>query len=285
LEQFAIVSDLPAACPPIRVLKRTDNPDRQTWIQMVNNALAQIQTGALKKVVLARETTLQLDTAPQPLQIVAALNKKAMGATTFCIQFDAHTAFLGATPERLFRSQNQNILVEAVAGTRKRGKAFENELLNSAKDQHEFELVKEYFRQILPTVQFSPTSIHRTANVQHLFSQGSALLTHAPFALVESLHPTPALAGTPKQAALAWIQAQEPFARGLYGGIIGWEDGIDSEWVVAIRSCMLEGAVAKLYVGTGIVAGSDPNLEWEELEAKMALYASLFQEQKNDDFD
>ncbi len=225
-----------------------------------------------------------LDHAPNPFAVTAALNKKALGAATFCIRFDEHTAFFGATPERLFRSHNQNIFVEAVAGTRKRGKTeaenlqLENELLGSTKDRHEFELVKDYFRQLLPSVQFSPTSIHRTANVQHLFSQGSSLLFNTPLSLVESLHPTPALAGTPKPAALAWIQAEEPFARGLYGGVIGWEDGMDSEWMVAIRSCMLQGAVAKLYVGTGIVAGSDPNLEWEELEAKIALYSELFQE-------
>jgi menaquinone-specific isochorismate synthase len=250
----------------------------------VNRALAEIKTGALKKVVLARETTLHLDTMPDPFALAATLNKKSLGAATFCIQFDENKAFFGATPERLFRSHNQNIVVEAVAGTRKRGKteaenlALEKELLASAKDHHEFGLVQEYFRQILPPVQFSPTTIHRTANVQHLFSQGSAQFTQTPMSLVEVLHPTPALAGTPKQAALAWIQAQEPFARGLYGGIIGWENGTESEWMVAIRSCLVEGRIAKLYVGTGIVAGSDPNLEWEELEAKISLYDSIFQE-------
>src|SRR5688572_32296518 len=107
--------------------------------------------------------------------------------------------------------------------------------------------VQDYFAHHLPSIQFSSHRVHRTANVQHLYSEGSCPLspTQNHLDLVQLLHPTPALAGTPKQEALAWIKAQEPFERGLYGGIIGWQDATNSEWMVTIRSCLLEGSVAK----------------------------------------
>ena len=287
LENVSVISKLPSPIPPIPVLRRIHNPDRETWMQLVQQAVRQIKTGALQKVVLARETTLYLDHAPDPFQMTATLDKKSEGAALFCLQFDANKAFFGATPERLFRAQGAEIRVEAVAGTRRRGKTetecaqLEQELLSSAKDLHEFRFVQDYFANHLPSIQFSPHRVHRTANVQHLYSEGVGSLSPTPkpldlIDLVQLLHPTPALAGTPKQKALAWIKTQEPFDRGLYGGIIGWQTPLQSEWMVAIRSCLLEGSVAKLYTGTGIVADSDPALEWEELEAKIALYNHLF---------
>ena len=95
-------------------------------------------------------------------------------------------------------------------------------------------------------------------------------------ALVRALYPTPALCGTPKQEALKWICATESFARGFYGGVVGWSAAEEADWMVAIRCCFIEGHVAKLYTGTGIVAGSDPETEWDELEAKLSLYKDVF---------
>jgi menaquinone-specific isochorismate synthase len=284
LANFSVLPELPSPAPPAKVLRRTHNPDRATWIKLVKQALLQIEEGALQKVVLARETTLYLDKAPNPFQMAAALGPRSEGAALFCVQLNENRAFFGATPERLFQRGDQKIVVEAVAGTRKRGKTelesvqLAKELLSSEKDIREFQFVQAYFRKLLPHIEFSPVSVHRTANVQHLFSQGVSLLKphQSHLDLIELLHPTPALAGTPKQTALEWINANEPFKRGLYGGIIGWENEAESEWMVAIRCCLLEGSIAKIYTGTGIVTGSDPSLEWEELEAKIALYDQLF---------
>jgi menaquinone-specific isochorismate synthase len=282
LDAFSIIPELPPPSLPIRVLTRTDNPNKAAWTELVNKALAQIQTGAIQKVVLARETTLTLGHAPDPLRVTAALYPKSEGAALFCVQFGKEKAFLGASPERLFRGIGEKIVVEAVAGTRKRGTSpeedatLEQELLSSEKDLREFQFVQDYLQQMIPSLAFAAPTVHRTANVQHLFSQGMGRIQKSHRDVVELLHPTPALLGTPKQAALAWIQSQEPFQRGFYGGILGWEKGAESEWMVGIRCCMLEGSIAKIYVGLGIVKGSDPHLEWEELEAKMSLYKGVF---------
>jgi menaquinone-specific isochorismate synthase len=283
--EATVISTLPSPTPKINVLKRIDTPTKAEWIKLVNEALAHIREGHLRKVVLARETILHLDHAPDPFAIAAALSKRSEGAALFCVELGPERAFLGATPERLFRRRGNQLFVEAVAGTRKRSEKraederLRDELLSSEKDIREFRFVQEYFTDLLAQVAFSPIRVHRTANVQHLFSEGVSAVdaTENHLDLVERLHPSPALCGTPKQDAFTWINAHEPFARGPYGGIIGWEKDHESEWMVAIRCCLLEGAVAKLYVGTGIVEGSDPHLEWEELEAKMALYRSIFE--------
>jgi isochorismate synthase len=113
----------------------------------------------------------------------------------------------------------------------------------------------------------------RLATVAHLASEVTATLSEpAPSALELAglLHPTPAVAGAPREAALAAIAACEPFDRGAYAGPVGWVDAAgDGEWAVALRCALLEGRGASLLAGAGIVAGSDPAAEWEESEHKL----------------
>jgi isochorismate synthase EntC len=89
------------------------------------------------------------------------------------------------------------------------------------------------------------------------------------------LHPTPAIAGVPTAAALATIAELERFDRGLYAGPIGWVDTRgDGDWAIALRGATIDGSRARLVAGAGIVAGSDPEAEWDETEAKLAAMRS-----------
>jgi isochorismate synthase EntC len=91
--------------------------------------------------------------------------------------------------------------------------------------------------------------------------------------LVAALHPTPAVAGTPRVAALATIADLEPFDRGRYAGPVGWVDAEgDGEWAIALRCAELRGDVAVLSAGAGIVADSDPALELDETERKFRAF-------------
>jgi menaquinone-specific isochorismate synthase len=121
---------------------------------------------------------------------------------------------------------------------------------------------------------FTPTSIHQTKNVQHLYSKCTATLIDpsSEAKVISLLHPTPALAGAPKEKALAAIETLEPFERGLYGGAIGWTTRDASDWVVSIRSCRIKKNIVTLYSGVGIVKGSDPEAEWDELNQKIRLF-------------
>ncbi len=89
--------------------------------------------------------------------------------------------------------------------------------------------------------------------------------------LVARLHPTPAVAGAPREAALSWLAAREPIGRGWYAGAVGWFDARgEGSFRVAIRSGVVAGARAWLYAGAGIVRGSDPSREYAEVRAKLA---------------
>ncbi len=278
-----IIQQLPVASAPIPYLSRSDNPSRSDWIALVERALEQIKKGHLQKVVLARQTILHLESAPDPFQVLAALEKKSPHSSLFCLQFNDKTSFLGASPERLFKRTENEILVDAIAGTRRFAPGMAEELLSSEKDRREFQFVQDYLGESLAPycanpLSFSDLSIHKSANIQHLYTQGSGTLIHGTSdqSLLKLLHPTPAVCGTPKQLASDWIQEQEPFDRSFYSGVIGWSTEEQSDWTVAIRSCFLSGKTACLYTGTGIVAGSDPEKEWDELEAKLALYEEIF---------
>lgn len=89
--------------------------------------------------------------------------------------------------------------------------------------------------------------------------------------MVARLHPTPAVGGTPRAAAVPAIGELEGFARGLYGGALGWIDSRGGgEFVVGLRSALVDGSRARMYAGAGIVAGSSPEAEFEETELKFS---------------
>ncbi len=259
-------------------------PDRKQWIEAVERALAR----KLEKIVLARCQILELEEEPDPFALIAALKSKAQGAYLFCFS-EGNTAFLGASPERLFFREGETFYSEAMAGTRPRGKtesedaANSRELLNSAKDLRELSPVKNFLKTALtPLCQsapsFSPIGIYKTQNVQHLYSQckGKLRIGTSDQEILNRIHPTPALCGTPTDAAFDLIRELEPFERGLYGGALGWSTPESSEWAVGIRSCLVRGTLVYIYTGTGIVEGSDPVEEWEELNQKGKLYDGIF---------
>ncbi len=268
----------------IKVIKKTFLPSREIWIKNVEKALQLIEQKKIQKVVLARSCILELDSAPDPFAITAALKQNAEGAFVFCVQSEK-SSFLGASPELLFAREKEHLISEAIAATRRRGNTkeedalFEKELLSSTKELREFSFVQTHLQEhLLPfcaqPLTFTPLSIHKTKNVQHLYSQCRGLLKKevTDSAILETLHPTPALCGFPREKAYSLIQELEPFDRGYYGGVIGWSTAEKSEWVVGIRSCLLQGKVATLFSGTGIVEGSDPEAEWDELNQKLKLY-------------
>jgi isochorismate synthase EntC len=116
----------------------------------------------------------------------------------------------------------------------------------------------------LPTVQ------HLATEVTGRLPAGGGLL-----GLVGRLHPTPAVGGWPREAALAYIEAEEDLDRGWYAGPVGWVDlRGDGEFVVGIRSGVVSGSRASLFAGCGIVADSEPDREWEESEWKLRALAT-----------
>jgi salicylate biosynthesis isochorismate synthase len=195
--------------------------------------------------------------------------------------------FLGASPERLVSRRGSAVLADALAGSSARSPGDDERamaaLLASDKDRREHHVVVLAVERALrpfATMMRAPDEprVRSLRNVHHLWTPIEATLARPVHVLdlVRALHPTPAVCGTPKSAALAWIATHEPAPRGWYAGAVGWFDAEgDGAFSVAIRSGLLDRREAWLYAGAGIVEGSDPDAEYAETRVKHAplLYA------------
>jgi menaquinone-specific isochorismate synthase len=156
------------------------------------------------------------------------------------------------------------------------------ELLNSDKDQLEHDIVRKSIRQKLHKFVDhldvdTQASVLRLARKQHLCSEVQGKLKEGieEGALLKRLHPTPAVGGYPTENALPEIARLEPFNRGWYAAPIGWIGANDAEFVVGIRSGLVEGNELSLFSGAGIVKGSIPDQEWEEVDNKIRDFVDI----------
>jgi menaquinone-specific isochorismate synthase len=191
--------------------------------------------------------------------------------------------FIGASPERLLSIRSRKLITDALAGSAPRGKTriedrdLAQRLFHSSKERHEHQLVVEFIAQQLSEIGLRPDfattpSLLQLANIQHLHTPIQAALPgHLhPLQIVSVLHPTPAVAGMPRQTACEQILHYEQFDRSLYAAPLGWIDAQgNAEFIVGIRSALLSGNQARLYAGAGIVAGSNPEREFAEVKLKL----------------
>jgi isochorismate synthase len=211
---------------------------------------------------------------------------------SFLIDPGQSQVFLGATPERLLKTQNGTFHLDALAGTVPRGSGAEADqalgqtLLSSPKERQEHAIVVDDIVELLSPfgeVSFpDEPELKALANVWHLFTpitlrpdKPVSLLT-----LVKRLHPTSAVGGMPREAAFALIHRMEDFDRGWYGSPVGWLNGRGhGEFAVALRTGTIAGNRVRLFAGGGIVAESDPEQEYEETQVKFQpLLSALGQE-------
>lgn len=269
-------------------LDRTNVPGVDLWRKNIEWALEAFEKSALQKVVFAREATFTLEDALPPVALLERLAAATPGCFHFLFQPDADAAFLGATPERLFRQRGRVIESEAVAGTRPRGASaaedarLHDDLFRSKKDHREHEFVRLSVRERLETlcdaldIEETPSEM-KLARRRHLVSNVTGTLCRdvTSFDVLEALHPTPAVGGYPQDQALATLRKKEPFDRGWYAGPVGWLGRDAAEFAVGIRSGLIHGNRLSLYSGAGIVRGSEPLTEWEEVENKISDFLEV----------
>lgn len=257
---------------------------RDAWLARVRRALGDLGPD-LDKVVLARavEHRAAAGGAFDPVATLARLRDARAVRFAAAPGGAARGCLVGATPELLARVDGAHVETVALAGTAARGRdpaedeALGAALLASAKDRREHALVADAVRAALAarcaTVEAPPApSLRRLPRVQHLETRFTGTLRPAGglLDLAAGLHPTPAVAGAPRGAALAWLRRHEPLARGWYAGAVGWLDAQgDGALAVAIRSALLQGDRAFTFAGAGVVAGSDPAAEWDETALKL----------------
>ncbi len=252
--------------------------------------LARIAAGEFQKIVLARAIDLTASRELHPLEVLNGLRERFPDCYAFSAAPGGGPSFIGASPERLVRVTQGVVETEALAGSARRGAGASEDaalaagLLRSEKDLREHRhVIASITRRLEPlgvTLEHATApTLRKLANVQHLHTpmrgklpEGVRLLD-----LVSVLHPTPAVGGTPREAAVAAIREIEGFPRGLYAGAIGWINARGGgEFFVGLRSALVEGARARVYAGAGILAGSEPEREFAETELKFqALLAAL----------
>lgn len=253
------------------------------WMESVRAGVQAITRGGLEKVVLARDVVATLAEPVQRVSILQRLVRLYDECWTYGVR-----GLVGATPEILIKVDGSTAQARVLAGTLDRedepagSTGFADTVLGgSAKQRQEHDFaVRSLTRQLAPfaTDLSFPAEpfILELPNVWHLASDVKAELAssngHLPtsLALVEALHPTAAVCGTPREDAGELILELEKMDRGPYAGPVGWLDGAgNGEWGIALRGAMLEGdRNVRLYAGAGIVEASDPAAELAETWAK-----------------
>ena len=253
------------------------------WQDRVARAVEKIKGNQLEKVVLARFATATTNTSINPRNLLKELANEYPSTWVY-----SNTGLVGATPELLVRLSKSLVTSRILAGTiRKTGDderdlALAGSLARSSKDLEEHEYaVRSVADALAPlcsstNVPESPFVLH-LSNVMHLATDVTGVLSDnsSPadiFDLVARLHPSAAVCGTPTEIAQRTIDEIEGISRGRYAGPIGWIDANgDGELGIALRCGQISGDAKsiRIYAGCGIVAGSDPEREYAESQAKL----------------
>jgi menaquinone-specific isochorismate synthase len=270
------------------VHKTVEIPSQKEWFKMIERALHLISNGELEKIVLARKSCFFFQTELDPVQLLGKLKKYGENSFIYFLQLDRIHSFLGATPEQIYNRKDQEIISEAIAGTRPRGaKLAEDQKLASSLLSDEKEIrehnwvcldVEKGMNRLCKKIKKSrKNKVLKLAFVQHLHREYQGFLKPAVTdkEILETLHPTPAVAGYPREKSKKFIYELEGFDRGWYAGPIGWIGKMASQFAVAIRSALLKGRDLTLFAGAGIVAGSDSEKEWQEIENKILNFTKI----------
>lgn len=256
------------------------------WMEAVADGVEEIRAGKLEKLVLARDVVATLPAGVNAAEVLRQLAARYRECWTYGVD-----GLVGATPEMLIQVEGRTAQARVLAGTLDRRDAdgmdgspmeyAERVLAGSDKQRHEHEIaIDSLTRQLAPFSEamnsHSEPFILELPNVWHLASDVKAELAdiegHVPtcLALINALHPTAAVCGTPTLVAGALIRKLEHLDRGPYAGPVGWLDAAgNGEWGIALRGAVIEDAnTVRLYAGCGIVEGSQPEAELAETWAK-----------------
>jgi menaquinone-specific isochorismate synthase len=240
------------------------------WEAAVAAVLRTIDTGETDKVVLAREVRVHASAPFAVPGVVAELRRTQPGCYVF-----AAGGFVGASPELLVRRTATAVTCRPMAGTVRR-EVDARALLASDKNGREHDVVAQAvvreLERFCADVDAAAPQTARFADVTHLVTHVQGRVRDeatSALDLARALHPTPAVAGTPRDAAVDLIEHLEATSRDLYAGPVGWVGASgDGAYAVGLRCAQLDGCDARLHAGAGIVAGSDARAEWDETSAK-----------------
>ena len=277
--------ELPKTFP--KAISSVSVAPKEQWLKTSADIIETLGSGSVDKVVLARKQILEMPSPLDPLAIISAITVQNVPTYDFCLQLDDSTAFIGSTPENLYRTDGSTIYTEALAGTALTGDTAEQtavyseQLCNSQKEQLEHKFVCDDIRDALSGICDSfrqgDQRVVRLKKVQHLFTEFTGNLKQGVcnYDILNALHPTAAVCGLPRKDAIQQIKKCESFSRGFYAGPIGYISRQQSEFAVAIRSALISKNTVHLYAGAGLVAASEPLAEWTETQNKLQQFLDI----------
>jgi len=267
------------------ISSRLDVPDKTSWCRTVARLTEEMPERHISKIVLARKAVLEMSHAVDAVSLLAAIRQNSINTYDFCFQLNSNDAFIGCSPECLYSRSGNDIYSEAIAGTVVAGatdaerRYHRKQLAASAKERREHDYVFDSVRSDLGGIcrhveVIQARDILSLSYVQHIRSRFAGVLRDGlgTAEIIQTLHPTAAVNGFPRQAAKEEIRRLELFGRGWYAGPVGWIGREASEFAVAIRSGRILNNEISLFAGAGIVRASKAQLEWEETEHKLSLF-------------
>ena len=270
-----------------KCVSKNECPLKDSFLMSTKEVIEKIKQAKLEKVVLAKKTELVFDQWVSAALIFKEMMHNDSNCAAFFVKFKQFS-FISVTPETLFQRDQNKLSCDIIAGTRPMSELKTNtekyklELLKSEKDKKEHDYVIDGVIQSLNPLTETCAVINRyhilqLSKVQHLTSvvKGQLKKNITDIDLIDALHPTAAVAGTPKNDAKKEIAQHEVFARGLYTGCVGVVSKDFSELLVAIRCCLIHAEKMFSYAGAGLVAESNPESEWDEILAKSAHITNL----------
>jgi anthranilate synthase component 1 len=263
-------------------LRVQSNMTKEQYMQKVNKAKEYIYEGDIFQVVLSQRWTV--DTKEDAFALYRRL--RAVNPSPYLFYFNfGDEQVAGSSPEMLVEVRGNTVYTCPIAGTRKRGKnenedmMLAEELRNDPKEQAEHVMLVDLARNdmgriaAIGTVQVTDfMKVHYYSHVMHLVSlvEGKKREGQDSFSILSSFLPAGTLSGAPKIRAMEIIEELEPERRGLYGGAAGYFGfNGDMDMCIAIRTMVIRGGKVYMQAGAGIVADSDPEKEYEESENKV----------------
>ena len=285
-EYFDFSAQILTAKPTLK--SAVELPTKVNWLKSIIQLKTKLNE-KFNKVVLSKMTTLNLSSVINSKKVFITNKNLMSNCHHFYISPKPDIAFFSLTPETLYKKENSVIDLEAIAGTRPRSsdlsqdKKYGDELINSPKEQEEHQIVFDMIKDLtkeLGRVTKGKQKLLKLKNVQHLYTplkietkgQESALK------LISLLHPTPAVGGFPQAEAKEYINKNEGYERGLFAAPIGHISKEKEELAVGIRSALVIKDQAHVFAGCGIVKGSDPESEWDEITVKTKYLIDSFYE-------
>lgn len=271
--------DAPTNWPLLTAHEATAEDDENTYKQKVAQAISRITAGELQKVVLSRQITDHITV--DPVAFFTALTERYPNAFVYVLYTPQYGCWAGATPETLLAYRGDRWHTQSLAGTL----PYPPTRDWSEKEYREQQMVTDTIVASLGAAGVVAEVAERRTLVAGAIQHLSTPITHtAPYdktmalALAKTLHPTPAVCGLPKSGALEAIAAMEARDRSLYTGYLGPIQSADfTQLFVNLRCCQIWNDAVTLHVGGGIVAGSEPEAEWEETANKAQTLRSVLQ--------